>query len=95
MLGALVMNYLLANKQIACNIFSDFVVGRVFSNYVIFILKSLILCVVDSAPGKMSIPISPNCTEIYKVRYNNSVNPFQIKVSLTKSRIKGELRTHI
>ena len=79
----------------ACKVFSDFVVGRVFSNYVIFILKSLTCCVVDSVSGKMLIPISPNCTEIYKVRYNNRVIPFQIKVSITKSRVKGLLRTHI
>ena len=70
-------------------------VGRVFSNYVIFILKSLTGCVVDSVPGRMLIPISPNSTEIYKVRYNISAIPFLIKVSVTKSRVKGELRTEI
>ena len=49
----------------------------------------------DSVPGLNLIPMSPNCTKIYRVRYNNSVIPFLIKVLITKSRVKGELRTQI
>ena len=49
----------------------------------------------DSVPGIILIPMSPNCTEIYRVRYNNSVIPFLIKVLITKSRFKGKLRTQI
>ena len=50
----------------------------------------------DSVPGRILIPISPNCSEVYGVRYNNSFDSsFLVEVLISKSRVKGELTTHI
>ena len=50
----------------------------------------------DSVPGRILIPISPNCTKEYGVRYNNSFgSSFLVEVLISKIRVKGELRTHI
>ena len=47
----------------------------------------------DSVPGRILIPMSPNCVEVYRVRYNNRVIPF--KVLITKNRVKGKVRTQV
>ena len=48
----------------------------------------------DSVPGRILIPILPNCTEVYGVHYNNSFDSsFLIEDLITKSRVEGELRT--